>query len=68
MNKFQQVSRLSHQGGTRARGALYSEVSCLEVVRGWDWGFLYREVQCIMGNGHMRPPCGQNDSLTDRHY
>ena len=27
-------------------------------------GALYSEVQCMMSNGHMGTPCGQNDRQT----
>ena len=46
-----------------AGGFLCSEVSCLERGRLVPVG-LYSEVQCIMGNGHMGTPCGQNDGQT----
>ena len=35
------------------------------LMGGLGQGFLYGEVQCIMGNGHMGPPpC---DRMADRH-
>ena len=50
MNKFKQVSNNDYQMlvvGARGVGIL---VLC---PREW--------VQCIMGDGHMGPPCGQRD-------
>ena len=57
VNEFEQVSSLSHQMSLAGRevpclgrggsGSLYSEVPCLG---GWV-GFLYGEVQYIIGNG-----------------
>ena len=48
VNKFEQVSSLGHMMSV-ARGVGLER-------RGADgWGFLYSEVQCIMGNGHMGP-------------
>ena len=37
---------------------VYSEIPCLEGGTGARWS-LNSEVQCIMGNGHMEPLCGQ---------
>ena len=49
-------------------GTLCSEVPCQwgggRIGMGWGGGSLYDEVQCIMGNSHMRPHCGQNDGQT----
>ena len=38
------------------RGSLYNRVPCPGAG-----GSLHSEVQCIMGNGHMGPPCEQRD-------
>ena len=34
--------------------------------QGRDWGYMYGEIQCIMGNGHMGTPlaCEKNDRYT----
>ena len=67
MNKFEQVSCDKHQM------PLARENPSLMSQRGRRWrgvlkshggrGVLYSEVQCIMGDGHIRTP-----GRTDRHY
>ena len=40
-------------------------------INGWEAGFLYTEVQCIMGNGHTVPPTPtdrQSDAHNWKHY
>ena len=70
MNTFEQVSSDGHQmslacglgvpclisGG--ATGGPMSGVWERDRTR----GALYREVQCVMGNGHLGPPGGQTDT------
>ena len=62
VNEFEQVSSLSHQMSLAGRGPCSSEVPCLRwggsgslysevpCLGGWV-GFLYGEVQYIIGNG-----------------
>ena len=39
------------------------EVPCLvSRGQGWSWGWLYSELQCTMGNGHMGTPRGETES------
>ena len=56
MNMFEQVSRLGHQmsipgAGLGGMGGLGSDGGWGL----WGWGFLYGEIQFIMGNSHMGP-------------
>ena len=75
LKKFEQVSTDGHQmslaeGGGLCSvtshvqggwGSLCSEILCSREEAG-QWLALYREVQCIIGDGHMDPyPCRQND-------
>ena len=72
-NKFEQVSSVGHQmspgGGVYSRvifpgegRSLYSELPCK--WGGVGGGGSYREVPCIMGNGHMASPsCRQTNII-----
>ena len=68
MNKFQQVSSLGHQVSLPVGGVfpVRGDVAGGAVQKGIPvqgaGGFLYDEVQCIMGNGHMGPPHGQTNT------
>ena len=62
MNNFEQLSRLGHQMSLAGNvgqdqgqggGSLYRGEPRVRAIGGC---FLYGEVQCIMGNGHMGPP------------
>ena len=70
------LDKFEHVQGARA---LYRGGGCVQRGRagvlcrgGWGWGptreegFLHRDVQGRVGNGHMGPPyhCGQNDKGT----
>ena len=82
MNKFEQVSSDGHQialgvgpglGGTMSGlgGGWASPVRSHDVQgRGEGGGgvgwWLYSEVQYIIDNDHMGPPCGLNDEQTRR--
>ena len=76
VNKFEDIYTLGSPDITNG-GFLHSNAPCLEgrarlpcTVRSHvqremeSWGFLYDEVQCIMGNGHMATPHGQNNIQT----
>ena len=57
-DKFEQVSGDGHQ---ISRAEVGTHILCLEGA-GAGGGFLYGEVQTIMGNSHRgAPSCGQND-------
>ena len=55
VNKFQQVSSLSHHLSLVGEGGPYTVRSHVQMVQGHE-GSLYSEDQYIMGNGHMRNP------------
>ena len=73
MNNFEQLSRLGHQMSLawnvgqdqgQGGGSLYRGEPRVRAIGGC---FLYGEVQCIMGNGHMGPPPLQKQNDRVRH-
>ena len=62
LNKFEHVWGVSLYRGGWLGGSLYGGVP---VRGGLGKGFLYGEVQCIMGNGHMGLPVDRHDW---KHY